>query len=482
MIVLTMFTSRRKTFLPYRGLNLLRLAACFVAAWLPGCPSTALAQEQVGQTPGPASLVVSVPAPLGGTSPQLRPTSEGEVSNVLGGGLTLGTLFDDNAVSLNGQHFREYQYYVLPTFTLQQTRPHTAWSLDYRGGLTIDHTAVDATPALQEATEATADLQHAFGRRLLLELREDYIHTNNTLSSTGPSPSLATLSGSGQLSSFAAALEATRTAYISSGNLTYQLTEHSSMGFSGNFSAQSFSAVETAPGVALNLFDTRTTTGRGFYVREISAHQKVGFEYQLQDLRFQGDLARTVDQTFFLFDEIALKTNMTLVLFAGPDCAHMHNNILMLGSNSSTSVVPGINDLWSPAGGGMFTWRGKHVALSMSGQRVVTDGGASAGAVRTTSASAELRKDFTSRWSASLRYAYSDGWVLEGPANAANSKITLEQGGLILERRFTKDLSVRAQYARIQQMSSGAPAPLTTGNHNRVGVELVYQFTRPLGR
>jgi predicted porin len=120
--------------------------------------------------------------------------------------------------------------------------------------------------------------------------------------------------------------------------------------------------------------------------------------------------------------------------------------------------------------------------LSVSGQRVVTDGGGSAGAIRATSASAEVRKDFTSRWSASLRYTYSDGWVLEGPANAANSNITLEQGGLIVERRFTKNLSFRAQYARIQQMSAGTPAPLTTGNHNRVGVELVYQFTRPLGR
>ena len=394
----------------------------------------------------------------------------------------MGTLFDDNAISVNGQRYRGYQYSVLPALTLQQTRPDTAWSLDYRGGLTIEHNALEASPSIQNATSATADMQHTFDRRLLLELREDYVLTNDLFGYTSPSQSLATLSGTGQLNSFVAAPAATRIANVSSGNLTYQLTHHSSIGFSGSYSTQRFRDVEAVPGVALSLIDTRTTTGRGFYAREISQRQKLGFEYQLQDLRFQGSVARTVDQTVFLFDEIALKTNMTLILFAGPDCAHTHNNILILGSSASTSVVPGINDLWSPAGGAMFTWRGKHAALRLSGQRVVTDGNGFAGAVRAASASAELRKDFTIRWSTSLGYTYSDRRLLEGLANAANSRLTLEQGSLILERRLSKDLSVRAQYARILQMSAGTVALLTTGNHNRVGVELVYQFTRPLGR
>src|SRR5262249_45734883 len=198
---------------------------------------------------------------------------------------------------------------------------------------------------------------------------------------------------------------------------------------------QRFRDVTVAPGVALSLIDTRTTTGRGFYALEVSQRHKIGFEYQLQDLRFQGNVARTVDQTIFVFDEISLKPNITLTLYAGPDRSHEHNNILLLESNQTTSVVPMINDAWSPAGGAMFTWRGRFVSLGLSGQRLVTDGIGSTGAVRTTSGSAELRKNFTNRWSVGVAYLYSDGQLLSSAANAGNSRLTLQQGSFILERR-----------------------------------------------
>jgi hypothetical protein len=412
----------------------------------------------------------------------LLPTSENEVRNLVRGGVIAGTLYDDNALTVKGQRFDEYQYSILPSLTLQQTRPHTVWSLDYRGGFTVDHKAQEASPAYQLATSTTADVQHIFARRLLLELRQDYLHTSNPFGYTGESQSVGAVSGAGQLNSFVAAPAATRTAEVSSGDLTYQLTQRSSMGFSGSYSMQRFRDVAAGPGATLSLIDTKTATGRGFYAIEISQQQKIGFEYQLQDLRFQGDAARTVDQTLFLFDEITLKTNMTLTLFAGPDDAHIHNNILQLASSGSTSIVPLINDVWSPAGGAMFTWRGRFAALELSGQRLITDGSGSIGTVRATSGSAELRKELTKHWNVSFGYRYSDGRLLVGSANADNSRITVQQGTFILERRLTERMVVRAQYARVQQLSSGAPAPLTTGNHNRVGVELAYEFARPLGR
>ena len=439
------------------------------------------AQEQDKPANTHEISVTSVPAPLGGTSPQLLPTSQDEFHNMLRGGLTVGALYDDNAIIANTQG-SEYQYSISPSLALQQTRPHTAWSLDYRGGFTIEHTPLETGVSVQNATSATADFQHLLSRRLLLELREDYMRTNVLFGYTTETQSVAPLSGAGQLNSFIAIPAATRTVEVSSGSLTYQLTRHSSMGFSGSYSIQRFRDVAVAPGVALSLIDTKTATGRGFYVLEISRRQKIGFEYQLQDLRFQGNVARTVDQTVFAFDEIALTTNMTLTLYAGPDQAHAHNNILLLGSNQSTSIVPLVKDNLSPAGGAMFTWRGKFAALRLSGQRVVTDGSGSTGAVRSTNASAELQKDFTNRWNLGLRYLYSDGRLLMDATNTGNSRITFHQGSLILERRLSERMVVRGLYTRLQQESGGTPAPLTTGNHNRVALELAYQFARPLGR
>jgi hypothetical protein len=482
MLLNKIFSFGPETRLSYRSLTPPHWAACLLLAWWAAQPSVLNAQEQAGQTQARTSSIIGVPSPLGGTNPQLLPTSAGEVRNVIRGGLTVGALYDDNAIDVNGQRHDGYQYSVSPSLSLQQTRPSTEWSLNYRGGLTVDHKALEASPSIQNATAATADVQHTFGRRLLLELRDDYSFTNNPFGYTGESLTLPAVSGAGQLNSFVAAPAATRIANVSSANLNYQLSQHSSLGFSGSFSTQRFRDVATAPGVALSLIDTRTTTGRGFYALEISQRQKIGAEYQLQDLRFRGNAARTVDQTVFLFDEIAFTPNITLILFAGPDCAHTHDNILVLGSTASPTVLPVMNDLWSPAGGATFMWRARYVALGLSGQRVVTDGSGSTGAVRATSASAELRKDFTTRWSVSLGYIYSDERLLEGLVNTANSRITVEQGTLVLERRIAEHLSVRTQYARIQQVSAGTPAPLTTGNHNRVGVELAYQFTRPLGR
>lgn len=127
----------------------------------------------------------------------------------------------------------------------------------------------------------------------------------------------------------------------------------------------------------------------------------------------------------------------------------------------------------------MFTWRGKHAALRVSGQRRVSDGSGFAGSVRETGGNAELRKDFTREWSASLGYSYSVDRLLAVPATIANAEITLQQGTVGLERRLSKDISVRAQYARVEQINSGTTALLTTGKHNRVEVVLMFQFTRP---
>src|SRR5262249_41048736 len=174
----------------------------------------------------------------------------------LRGGLTVGALYSENSVPVSGQR-TEYQYSVMPSLGLQQTRPHTAWSLDYRGGLILEHKPQEPGPSVENATWVTAGMQHFFARRLLLELREDYIRTNNPFDYTKENQSVTAISGPGQLNSFIAVPAATRITNVSSGNLTYQLTHHSSMGFSGSYSTQRFRDV-SAPGVALSLIDTRT--------------------------------------------------------------------------------------------------------------------------------------------------------------------------------------------------------------------------------
>src|SRR5262245_30896857 len=121
------FSSGPETPLSYRRL---RLAAACMLVSLSAAQSLALcAQEQDKPANTHEISVTSVPAPLSGTSPQLLPTSQGEFHNMLRGGLTVGALYDDNAIIANTQG-SEYQYSISPSLALQQTRPKTDWSME----------------------------------------------------------------------------------------------------------------------------------------------------------------------------------------------------------------------------------------------------------------------------------------------------------------------------------------------------------------
>src|SRR5215472_13881606 len=112
MTVRKTFDCNRVTPLSYRNSNFVNFAVCVFAACFAACPSSLTAQASDDQTTTGSTPAVGVPAPLGGTIPRLRPTSEGEARNVIGGGLTLGALYDDFATDGNGLHDHAFQYSV----------------------------------------------------------------------------------------------------------------------------------------------------------------------------------------------------------------------------------------------------------------------------------------------------------------------------------------------------------------------------------
>jgi hypothetical protein len=435
---------------------------------------SALSAQQSTQAPaGPAQLV-TVPPALSGSSPQLLPTTTPETRNEILGGLAVGAIYDDNVATIGGQRHDGYLYFVTPNFTLQQSRRKMTWDLTYAGGLTIgqDNPAVNGTI---QNTAVTGQVQRLFGAHTLLQLRQDFSMTNNPFGQPGQGQTLASVSGTGQLNSAAAVPVATRISFVSTGSLVHQLSRHASVGVDGGFSELRFRDLPNAAAAA-SLIDGRTITGRMFYAVDISPNQRIGAEYQAQDLQFGAGAARTVDQTLFLFDEIHLSFNMTLTLFGGPGYAHIHNNILV-SSGGAPSVLPLLHDVWSPSGGASYTWRGKRLALRVSGSSMVTDGGGVTGAVRAITANGELRRDFTRRWTAGLGFTYSDGRLLEGSATT----ITTEQATFDVVHKLSQRISLNAQYARVQQLSHGVII-YNSGNHNRASMSLMYQFAKPLGR
>lgn len=440
----------------------------------------ASAEQPEAQTPEKSGQLI-LPPPLGGFSPRLTSDSESvrEKRNLLVGGVDINGLYTDNAFTQGSKPVSDYQYSILPSIGLQSFAPDTEWLLNYGGGLTVDQ-RMSWNNQLQHA--ANAYLRHNFTRHIVSEFRQDYSLTNDPFSQVGQSQTLPTVSGPGQLSPFAVPQPITRISSISAANLTYQVSQHSAMGISGSFSLQHFNDAVANSEASGSLIDTTGAAGRAFYLRQISAHQTIGSEYQLLDLRFDGGAARTVDQTLFLFDSFSLRKGMTLSLYAGPERTHTHN-LIILGPNLNMLVLPLLADNWSVAGGLMYSWQGRHTGFRLSGNRGVSDGGGWSGAVRLNTASLELLRALGKRWTATLELSYSDGRTIGLPASAGDkSRVTTEEGLLGFMYRVTRDLSLTAKYGRIQQPNAGLFSVALQPNHNQVQAGLTYRFHKALSQ
>lgn len=415
-----------------------------------------------------------LPAPLGGFNPRLTAepeTTEGR-PNLLTGSIGAIGLYTDNAFTSGSKAVDDYQYSILGGLGFRTFAPHTQWTLNYGGGLTVDQRISGNS---QQTHDATVDVRHDFTRRLSAEARQDYTMTNNPFARIGADELLPTVTGPGQLSPFAIPSPVTRIGSISTANLVYALGRHSAIGTSGSFSLLDFRDDERLVGANGRLIDTTNTAGRAFYLRQASPHHTIGTEYQVQDLRFNSGAARTLDQTIYLFDGISFTGNMTLSLYAGPELTHTHNAIIAQ-PGFGPELFPAIGDIWSVGGGFAYAWRGKRNGLRISGERGVSDGGGWSGAVRLNTASLEVERALSPRWRVTLDLAYSDGRTIGVPLDFG--RITTEQALVGFLCRLTRNLSATAQYGRIQQPHAGRFTQALLKNHNEIQAGLTYEFQK----
>lgn len=433
------------------------------------------AEEDASVVPDEGETGPVLPAPLGGITPRLTETAtEVQQPNLLTGSVAVNALYLDNAFTTGNKSVGDYQYSVLPGIAFQTFGPQTQWKMSYAGGLTIDQRASGNS---QQSHDGVVDFRHQFTRRLQTELRQDLLMTNNPFGQIGQNNLLPTVTGPGELSSFAVPQPVTRIGSISSGNLTYQVAQHSAIGASGSFSLLHFQNTAGLTGVNGTLIDTTNGTGRGFYLNQISRNQIIGTEYQIQQLRFESGTARTVDQVLYLFDGISFHKHMTVSIYAGPDFTQTHN-IIIARPDAPPAVFPVTGSVWSLGGGIAYAWRTKRNGFRLSFDRGVTDGGGLGGAVRQNSASLDLVKAFNERWSTSLNLAYSDGRTIGVPSNLDAGRLTIEQATVGLGYKWTREVTLTAQYGRVNQPHAGLFTPTLNPDHNEFLVGFSYAFEK----
>ena len=445
-------------------------------------PLVARAQEASQESQAPTQQSNSrpvLPDPLGGFSPTLTlgetPT---QTAKVLDGSIGINGLYSDNAFTANPLALGDHRYSILPALGFRSVGPQTQWILNYAGGVTVDPQLPNST---QQTHRVKADLKQEFTRRLAAEIRQDYTLTNYPFTQIGAGQALPTVAGPGELSPFVVPSPVTQIASITNANLTYMLSQRSAAGVSGGFLLRHFRDAQSASPSVASLIDTTNTAGRAFYFRQVSPHQTVGAEYQLQDLRFEGGRARTVDQVLFLFDGISFTPNMTLSLYAGPEHTG-NNNIAVLEPGLSMPILPSLQRQWSAGGGVAYAWRGKTNGLRLSAERGVSDGGAWLGAVRLNTASLAVQKSLNARWSANLDLTYSDGRAIGLPANVDGGRVTTEEGMLGFSCRLLRNLTASTAYARIRQPHLGPFIHVFQPNYNQIQAGLTYQFQKAFSK
>jgi hypothetical protein len=370
-----------------------------------------------------------------------------------------------------GGNFRDQQFSIDSGIGLQRAWQHTQWNLNYDARVGVDQLA---TQTREQTTQVlTADLEHNFTRRLSLSLGDHYTLSDNpmAISQTQQGQSELRATSPSQLSSFAVPLgqEVQNDVW---GNLFYQTGPHSSIGLNAADSLRHFRGALANAG----LINTNTASAGVFYARQVNRKNKIALSYTGADIRLEGNAAHSFDQRLFLRDDVAIRENMTLSVFAGPEHAHAYGSPL-LSPDQAKLFLSNSPSHWFVSGGSAFAWQGKTLKVDLGWQRNVSDGGGFASVVRLNSLNGSVGRNLSRRWSAATQITYSTGGVIQGTTQTGTSRISTTQCGVWMTRTLKPNLIAWAGYARVW-FSTGVSNPQFPGNYNLTQAGLTFWMMR----
>lgn len=409
----------------------------------------------------PYSEALMPPMPVAGVRAPLSLASEPARSNFVRGSVGITAAYDDNMLSTTSNRISDISYLVFPTLDFVQARGRWLLDLNYSPGFTFNQ-------KLNERNQATHDLHLLLGYRLSphvnLQLRDSFVKTTTLfadfagMKTAGPGPMPAP-----NVSPVTPVTE--RTGNTSGLDLTYQFGRDSMVGASGGYYFVNYGRVESTSGQTYRLVDTRSWNGDGFYAHRFGGRHWVGTSYTLQRLMFDPGFPTDV-QRVLGFYSLYVGSHMSFSVWAGPERSD---------SLAPVEVVARAAQ-WNVAGGLQWNWQGQRTAFAAGYTRQTSDGGGLAQAVQMNVANAEVQRQLTRRWNATMgaMYARNDG--LKSSAIDAQRTLSASAG---LHYQMTEHIAFALQYARYRQDYTlhGVPA-----DRNRASVSIHYSFSRPVGR
>src|SRR5437667_7866641 len=336
--------------------------------------------------PNDAGGHMVTPEPVSIEGYSMNFTSEGERSNYLRGGLTVGSSYSDNVSPSGGQPISDFSYSVWPFITLDQMRSRLSWNLSYSPGFTF----YQKTTAFNESDHNLAlALKYRLSPHVTFKVENRLSKTSNFLNQN---QNLAAEPATGLAPTVALVVPiADQLRDTSSAQLSYQTSPNGLIGATGTFSELNYPTRSQVPG----LFDSTSSTGQAFYTHRLSGKHYLGATYDYTNLLSHPNGIRTETHSVLLFYTIYLNSATSFSVFAGPERSDSRGNGLARVRQ------------WSPAVGGGFGWRRERTSVAINASRRVSGGGGLSSAVHSLNGNASVRQQLSPSTTIGLSANYS---------------------------------------------------------------------------
>ncbi|HYH01139.1 MAG TPA: hypothetical protein VD837_18580 [Terriglobales bacterium] len=422
---------------------------------------TSRGETDQGRTAGEQPGSVSVPPEIRGRSSSLISSSASRHNaNLIIGGLTLMSSFDDNALTRSTNRVGDMQYVVSSSLAVEYLRPRTSWTVEYAGGVALNQ----KIGARNVATHAVkGEMVHTLGRHLGIALH----HTYSVLSNPFTTPSMTEVHVDGDTYASGVLPTATRKMAQVGADLEWQMSPDAMIAVSGSASRLRFDSPNARFLVPSDAYGMRIYHGR-----QLTRRTSIGISARFQAFNFPAEHGSTTAQTIQYFHVFRLSRHFELMAYGGPQHTSTRNETIAPGFSS--------ND-WVASGGAAIAWHRSRFTTRLGFEDTVSDGGGLTRAVRFRGYRLELQARLKRNTHLGISASTGRARALETEF-AEISRFRTYLGAVYLQHQLRHDLTWNLRYEYAHQVQHAIEPINQVIDRNRVQMGFSYEFVRPWGR
>ena len=357
---------------------------------------------------------------------------------------------------------------------ITQIRPTLMWNFQYNGGVSLD--ALSSRGSSNYSTlyqRANANILWQFSKRWQLAVNDNYVYTNDPFE---PYLTLDRVPTFNDPNPVIYIPQSVSEANVGSVNLTYQMTQHDSLTFTGGESFQRF--INTL----LAADNSYTYSAGSDYQHVFSAKLAAGGGYSFTALDYGHGLSRSGIQAITGFASYQLNPNMFVTGWMGPE--HTASKDIV-----PTFCFPGFGCFgyhaqyqaqWNLAEGATFGWSGTRNALRVGFRHQISNGGGLLGTVRLYQLTVGYRRPLTQRWNFFAGFSYNNSLSIF--QYRANGFLDALQATVRFSRQLSQSWNGSVYYSAIHESGRFTLPQTSTVGTNGVGITLQYSWGHSLGR